>query len=127
MGKPVHKMSPRKQRMGELGENEASGFLSSLGNEIMARNVRTPRGENVILAKLEDVTVFIEVRTLTSNRIAHPEETIPRHKQPPCRLLWKTTLNCMELPNGKSTPSPSRENREANRKSLILRTFQDDS
>ena len=76
-------MSPRKQRMGELGENEASGFLSSLGNEIMARNVRTPRGEIVILAKLEDVTVFMEVRTLTSNRIAHPEETIPRQKQSP--------------------------------------------
>lgn len=74
-------MSTKKQQIGEWGEKEASAFLSNLGYEIIARNVRTPRGEIDILAKLEDVTVFIEVRTLTSNRIAHPEETISRQKQ----------------------------------------------
>jgi len=80
MGKPVYKMSTKK-KIGEWGENEASDFLSNLGYEIIARNVRTPRGEIDILAKSDDVTIFVEVRTLTSNRIAHPEETITRQKQ----------------------------------------------
>lgn len=74
-------MSTKKQRIGEWGENEASGYLSNLGYEIIARNVRTPRGEIDIIAKSDDVTIFVEVRTLTSNRIAHPEETITRQKQ----------------------------------------------
>ena len=70
-----------KKKIGEWGENEASDFLSNIGYEIIDRNVRTPRGEIDILAKSDEVTIFVEVRTLTSNRIAHPEETSTRQKQ----------------------------------------------
>ena len=80
MGKPVYKMST-KEKIGEWGENEASDFLSNIGYEIIDRNVRTPRGEIDILAKSDEVTIFVEVRTLTSNRIAHLEETSTRQKQ----------------------------------------------
>jgi putative endonuclease len=81
MGKPYHKMSTKKQQIGKWGENEAADFLSNHGYEIIARNVRTLRGEIDLVVKLEDVTVFVEVRILTSSRIAHPEETITRRKQ----------------------------------------------
>lgn len=74
-------MSTKKQQIGKWGENEAADFLSNHGYEIIARNVRTLRGEIDLVVKLEDVTVFVEVRTLTSSRIAHPEETITRRKQ----------------------------------------------
>jgi len=74
-------MNTRKQRVGVWGENEAADFLSNLGYEIITRNVRTPRGEIDIIVKLDEVTIFVEVRTLTSSRIAHPEETITHRKQ----------------------------------------------
>jgi putative endonuclease len=70
-----------KKKIGEWGEIEASDFLSSLGYEIIARNVRTPRGEIDLLAKSDDGTICVEVRTLTSYRVAHPKETITRQKQ----------------------------------------------
>lgn len=74
-------MSTKKQQVGVWGENEATDFLSERGYEIIARNVRTPRGEIDIVAKSDEVIIFVEVRTLTSSRIAHPEETITRRKQ----------------------------------------------
>jgi len=70
-----------KKKISEWGKNEASDFLFNFGYEIIDRNVRTPRGEIDILAKSDDGTIFVEVRTLTSNRVAHPEETITRQKQ----------------------------------------------
>ena len=70
-----------KKKISEWGKNEASDFLSNFGYEIIDRNVRTPRGEIDILAKSDDGTIFVEVRTLTSNRVAHPKETITRQKQ----------------------------------------------
>jgi putative endonuclease len=81
MGKPVYKMKTKKQQIGKWGENEAADYLSNLGHEIIARNVRTPRGEIDLVVKSDDVFIFVEVRTLTSSRIAHPEETITRRKQ----------------------------------------------
>lgn len=81
MGESVHKMSTRNQHVGAWGENEAADFLSKLGYEIITRNVRTPRGEIDIIVKSDEVIIFVEVRTLTSSRIAHPEETITRRKQ----------------------------------------------
>jgi putative endonuclease len=80
MGKPVYKMKTKKQQVGEWGENEAADYLSNLGHEIIARNVRTPR-EIDLVVKSDDVFIFVEVRTLTSSRIAHPEKTITRRKQ----------------------------------------------
>jgi putative endonuclease len=74
-------MNTRKQQIGKWGENTAAEFLSKLGYEIFARNVRTSQGEIDLEVKPDDVTIFVEVRTLTSSRIARPEETITHRIQ----------------------------------------------
>ena len=93
-----------KEKIGEWGENEASYFLSNLGYEIIARKVRTPRGEIDILAKSDDGTTFVEVRTLTPIGSPTPKRRSPVKNKPAGWLPWKTTFNCMELTIGKSTP-----------------------
>lgn len=74
-------MTTSKQVVGAWGEQEAANYLAGLGYEILERNVRTRHGEIDLVTRLEGVTIFVEVRTLSSNRFAHPEETITRRKQ----------------------------------------------
>jgi putative endonuclease len=74
-------MKTKKQSIGAWGEEEAANYLSSLGYEIIGRNIRTQHGEIDIVAQSGDVIIFVEVRTLTSSRIAHPEETITAKKR----------------------------------------------
>lgn len=74
-------MKTIKQSIGAWGEEEAANYLSSLGYEIIGRNIRTQHGEIDIVALSGDVIIFVEVRTLTSSRIAHPEESISAKKR----------------------------------------------
>jgi putative endonuclease len=81
MGKYPGKMTTKRQMIGAWGEQAAADFLSGQGYEILARNVRTPRGEIDLLVRSGEVIIFVEVRTLTSSKFAHPEETINHRKQ----------------------------------------------
>jgi putative endonuclease len=74
-------MTNKKQAIGAWGEAAAATYLSDRGYEILGRNVRTPHGEIDLVARLGEVIIFVEVRTLTSSRFAHPEESITRRKQ----------------------------------------------
>jgi putative endonuclease len=74
-------VNTRKQAIGAWGEQEAANYLSGLGYEIPGRNIRTQHGEIDLIAQLGEITCFVEVRTLSSSRFAHPEETITRRKQ----------------------------------------------
>ena len=69
------------QRIGKWGENAATAYLTERGYEIIARNVRTPYGEIDIVAGQEDVTIFVEVKTRTSNKMGLPEEAITSRKR----------------------------------------------
>ncbi len=69
------------QSIGKWGEQAAADFLVSKGYEIIARNVRTPYGEIDIVAQQGDVTIFIEVKTRTSNTMGLPEISITPRKQ----------------------------------------------
>jgi len=69
------------QRIGKWGEQTAVEFLKERGCEISAQNVRTPYGEIDIVAKQGDVTVFVEVKTRTSNKMGLPEESITPRKR----------------------------------------------
>jgi putative endonuclease len=62
-------MTKYKKEIGAWGEENASDWLAERGYQIIARNVRTPYGEIDIIAQQGDVTVFIEVKTLTSSVI----------------------------------------------------------
>ena len=70
------------QRIGKWGEETAAEYLTQHNYEIIARNVRTPYGEIDIIARQGDVTIFVEVKTRTSNKMGLPEESItPRKRQ----------------------------------------------
>ena len=70
------------QRIGMWGEQVAADYLIQLGFEILNRNVRTPYGEIDIVARQGEITLFIEVKTRSSNKMGLPEESItPRKRQ----------------------------------------------
>jgi putative endonuclease len=63
---------------GQVGEERAVRYLQRKGFTIMARNLRLGRGELDIIARREDLLVFVEVkthRTLESALLAlHPDK-----------------------------------------------------
>jgi len=70
------------QRIGKWGEEAAAEFLVQRGYVIIAQNFRTPYGEIDIVARQGDITIFLEVKTRTSNTMGLPEASItPRKRQ----------------------------------------------
>jgi len=69
------------QRIGKWGEDIATEFLLQKGCDLVTRNARTPYGEIDIVAKQGDVTIFVEVKTRTSNKMGLPEEAITPRKR----------------------------------------------
>ena len=69
------------QRIGQWGESAAADHLAAQGWTVLARNVRTPYGEIDLVAQHGDVTVFIEVKTRTSDSFGPPEVAISARKQ----------------------------------------------
>ena len=74
-------MTNHNQRVGAWGEETAVSYVAKRGLQVIARNIRTPYGEIDIIAKQGDVTVFIEVKTLTSSKNFFPEHNITPRKQ----------------------------------------------
>ncbi len=68
------------QKVGRWGEETAVIFLSQRGYEILARNARTPYGEIDIIARQGDMTIFVEVKTLTSSKNFFPEQNVTARK-----------------------------------------------
>src|SRR5512143_2550089 len=68
------------QRIGKWGEDAVAAYLVERGYEITARNARTPYGEIDIVTKQNDITIFVEVKTLTSSRNFFPEQNVTARK-----------------------------------------------
>jgi putative endonuclease len=73
-----------KRKVGNLGESLAVEYLTNKGYQILARNWHSYRREIDIVAKHNDIIVFVEVRTRKIDSIITPSESITRKKQ---RLL----------------------------------------
>ena len=73
-------MRRRNQRVGRWGEQAAADYLTAHGYEILARNVRTPHGEIDLIARIENVTVFVEVKARTSKSFGPPEFAVNPRK-----------------------------------------------
>jgi putative endonuclease len=69
------------QRIGKWGEDAVAAYLAERGYEVIARNARTPYGEIDIVARQADVTIFVEVKTRTSNKMGLPEDSVNARKQ----------------------------------------------
>jgi putative endonuclease len=76
-------MDPRNQ-IGKWGEAAAADYLIELGYRITGMNFKVPGGEIDLIAEIEEpggtVTVFVEVKTRTSQRYGYPEESITAKK-----------------------------------------------
>ncbi len=75
------------KQLGDLGEKIALNYLQSKGYQILDRNYLNKfipgpqKGEIDIITKKDDVISFVEVKTLTSDKIILPEEKVDYLKQ----------------------------------------------
>lgn len=69
------------QSVGQWGEQTAAKYLQQRGYEILARNARTPYGEIDIISRQGDITIFVEVKTLTSSKNFFPEHNVTARKR----------------------------------------------
>lgn len=62
--------------IGEFGENLAINYLTKKGYKILDKNIKTSYYEFDILAYIEDVLVFVEVKTRTSKIMGSAEDSL---------------------------------------------------
>jgi putative endonuclease len=74
-------MTNSRQALGRWGEETAAAYLHSKGFEVLARNARTPYGEIDLVARRDGVTLFVEVKTRSSDKLGNPEESVNARKQ----------------------------------------------
>lgn len=79
--------------IGNKGEDFASEYLLSLGYTILERNWRYSRAEIDLIAKDEEILVFIEVKTRSSDTYGQPEEFISDYQQ---ELIFKAAQRYMD-------------------------------
>lgn len=78
--KSLVKSRPRKDPLGERGENVAARFLQRAGYKILGRNYRTPVGEIDIIARDGKTLVFCEVKTRIDDE-PRPEDQVDAEKR----------------------------------------------
>lgn len=74
-------MGRRNQRIGAWGEDAAAAYLTANGYDVVGRNLRTPHGEIDILARHDDLWVFVEVKARTSTQLGPPEIAVGPRKR----------------------------------------------
>ena len=71
----------KKDKLGELGEEIATKFLSDKGYLIRDRNWRYDKKEIDIIAQEDNLLVIVEVKTRKYDFIEKPEEIVNRQKE----------------------------------------------
>jgi putative endonuclease len=69
-----------KIKAGNNGENRAAEFLQGKGFEIVARNYRYKHAEIDLIARQENLLVFVEVKTRSSSSFGEPEAFVDKRK-----------------------------------------------
>ena len=70
-----------KQNIGKIGEDYAVKFLKKTGYKILCRNFKNYYGEIDIVARDNNYTVFVEVKTRTSTDFGYASEAVNYRKQ----------------------------------------------
>lgn len=91
-GRTVAGKTNARTVVGHLGELLAADRLRREGYVILERNYRCAAGEIDLVAREEDVLVFVEVRTRTSDGFGHPLESINFFKQHKLREVARNYL-----------------------------------
>lgn len=66
---------------GNEGEQIAVYFLQQNGYTILEQNYRYQRAEVDVICKKDDIVIFVEVKTRTSNQFGEPEQSVTVAKQ----------------------------------------------
>lgn len=74
-------MKARRIRLGRRGESLALRHLKQKGYEIIEKNYRCPLGEIDLIARVSSRIVFIEIKTLKSDRFGPPRISVHKGKQ----------------------------------------------
>jgi putative endonuclease len=69
-----------KATTGKKGEEMAANFLALHGFEIVARNYRYKHAEIDLIARKENLLVFVEVKTRSSSSFGEPESFVDNKK-----------------------------------------------
>jgi len=107
-----------RQSLGHLGESLAADFLKDQGYMIIGRNFRTPYGEIDLVAQIDEVIVFVEVKTRASKSLGPPEISITPKKQEHIRCAaeyyiqlhvelhndWRIDVITIQIPKADSPP-----------------------
>ena len=82
-------MTARRRALGQAGEDAAAAWYRNRGYELLDRNWRAPggRGELDLVVALDDVVVFCEVKTRSSDRYGSGFAAVDRRKQQQLRAL----------------------------------------
>ena len=70
-----------KKEIGQIGEDAAVRYLANLGYQILQRNWRFSHAEIDIIAKDQEILVFIEVKTRSYDYFGQPEDSIDERKE----------------------------------------------
>ncbi len=70
-----------KSRVGAAGEAAARDYLVGIGAWIVASNVRIANAEIDIVARLGDLTAFVEVKARRNARFGRPAEAVTSAKR----------------------------------------------
>ncbi|MBQ7642593.1 MAG: YraN family protein [Clostridia bacterium] len=73
--------------MGIKGERAALKKLKKMGYKFVKRNYTTPFGEADIICEKEGKTVFVEVKTRTSDLFGEPKEAVDFRKREKYRKI----------------------------------------
>ncbi len=65
---------------GNIGEELAVNYLLKKGYQILERNYRYSRSEVDIIASIDSLCVFVEVKYREGDRYGHPEKAVTERK-----------------------------------------------
>ena len=74
-------MTARTKNLGNAGELFAANYLENHGYKIIAKNFRVRSAEIDIIAEIDDMIVFVEVKTRSNIKHGLPVEAVNFRKQ----------------------------------------------
>lgn len=77
----AYRGSINRRKIGAVYEDMAVNYLEKSGYKILERNYGNSYGEIDIIAKKDEVIVFVEIKFRSNNRYGDPLEAVNLHKQ----------------------------------------------
>jgi putative endonuclease len=87
-----------KENLGRQGEDIAAKYLKQQGYRMLSRNFRTRYGEVDIICMLNQVIIFVEVKTRAGINYGFPEESITETKKQHIRKVALAYLDTYSQP-----------------------------